>query len=359
MTNENVARDQVIRGQVIRDQMTRDQVIRDQVIRDQMTRGKTTRVKMAHTNINREEIDRDKRTRFKTSHENRNREESRTVKSPGTNMTRDKMVRAKKLKEKMRAEFVLGLKNKIMLRNRMIALLVLIVIFLVVMLVIQLFLISNLESNKLQSTAEVSEKQEVNNAIKDEVIQAKQTTCAEEGMPILVNWENKIPDNYVFDIVDIGNEQRCDRETGSAFIAMNDKAYSENINIWVASSYRDSEKQITLYNEKVKEYQGKGYSYEEACEAVTTIAVPGTGEHELGLALDINIVKTSFEHTKEYDWLIENCADFGFILRYPKDKVELTNIDYEPWHYRYVGEYHAKIIMEHKICLEEYINGDY
>ena len=85
------------------------------------------------------------------------------------------------------------------------------------------------------------------------------------------------------------------------------------------------------------------------------IAVPGTSEHSLGLAVDLNSLEESFEQTAQFKWLIEHCAEYGFILRYPKDKEDITGISYEPWHYRYVGEDHAAKIMEQGLCLEEYV----
>jgi D-alanyl-D-alanine carboxypeptidase len=99
-----------------------------------------------------------------------------------------------------------------------------------------------------------------------------------------------------------------------------------------------------------------GLSEEKATEkAATMVARPGTSEHNLGLAVDINSVETSFENSKAFKWLQENAEDFGFVLRYPKDKKAITKIIYEPWHYRYVGVEHAKEMNRLGMCLEEYI----
>ena len=182
----------------------------------------------------------------------------------------------------------------------------------------------------------------------------------EEELPMLVNSTNKIPDDYDPDVVDMGNGFNCGRKANTAYAAMLRKANADGVNLWVVSAYRSHEKQTINFNNKVQEYKNQGYSAKDAYNATAAIiAIPGYSEHSAGLAIDINSLYTSFEDTTEYAWLIENCADFGFVIRYPKDKVEITEISYEPWHYRYVGSNHAKIIMEEKICLEEYLSGDY
>ena len=118
-----------------------------------------------------------------------------------------------------------------------------------------------------------------------------------------------------------------------------------------------------LYNQ----YINKGYSREKAKElAAQYVAPPGTSEHLTGLAVDLispdwynthSSLTSDFENTKQFAWLYAHCAEYGFILRYPKDKVAITGYSYEPWHYRYVGVEAAKEIMSKKICLEEYVAG--
>lgn len=129
----------------------------------------------------------------------------------------------------------------------------------------------------------------------------------------------------------------------------------------VRSSYRTHQTQTTLFQRKVRYYRGLGYSTARAeAEAEQWVARPGTSEHELGLALDI--VSTSYqtldtrqENTKEQKWLMEHCWDYGFILRYPNGKSDITGIHYEPWHYRYVGQKAALEIRQMGVCLEEYL----
>ncbi|MEG2074506.1 MAG: M15 family metallopeptidase [Angelakisella sp.] len=182
----------------------------------------------------------------------------------------------------------------------------------------------------------------------------------EAAMPMLVNPTNKIPEGFEPDVTEMGNGYKYDRKALVAYNAMNKAAKADGISLWVVSAYRTTEKQTTNFNNKLKEFEAMGYTAEQAYAATANIiAVPGTSEHSLGLALDLNSLETSFENTKTFKWLISHCADYGFILRYPKDKTDITDIAYEPWHYRYVGSNHAKLIMEKGICLEEYLSGDY
>ena len=117
-----------------------------------------------------------------------------------------------------------------------------------------------------------------------------------------------------------------------------------------------------MFNRKINQYKAKGYDDNEAYNiAKTIVAIPGTSEHNLGLAADIvtpsyQTLDEGFAQTEAFRWLSENAADYGFILRYPKGKGDITGIIYEPWHYRYVGQAAAKVITEQGICLEEYLH---
>lgn len=125
-------------------------------------------------------------------------------------------------------------------------------------------------------------------------------------------------------------------------------------NIWVQSAYRSIEDQTKIYNNKVEEYKSKGKTYEEAKRLTEEIVnKPGCSDHNLGLAVDFNYVDGLFENTKAYKWLMENAENYGFILRYPKENI--TKVNYEPWHWRFVGIQHAKKMNELEICLEEYV----
>ena len=132
---------------------------------------------------------------------------------------------------------------------------------------------------------------------------------------------------------------------------------------YIASAYRTHADQIYLHNNKIQRLINEGYSEAEARElAGTVVAVPGTSEHELGLAFDL--VDDSYrnldeaqENTAVQKWLMENSWKYGFILRYPNDKSEITGIIYEPWHYRYVGKEVSKELHESGLTLEEYLSN--
>ncbi len=178
----------------------------------------------------------------------------------------------------------------------------------------------------------------------------------------LVNPWNTLPEDYVVELKDIGNSQYIDTRIYNAYIEMIEAANKEGLYPVVCSAYRTKEKQASLHTNKINEYLNYGYSYENAViEASKWVAPPGTSEHQLGLALDLisqtyQVLNQEQEQTPEQQWLMANSYKYGFILRYPSSKSEVTGINYEPWHYRYVGKEAAKIIYEEKICFEEYIS---
>ena len=189
------------------------------------------------------------------------------------------------------------------------------------------------------------------------------------GAPILlVNPWNAVPEGSEPDLVPLGTDisvegSQVDRSCYDALIAMINDCNKECPKVCVASSYRTQEYQANSYNRKVQYYLDKGYSQADAeKEAATIIARPGTSEHQLGLAVDI-IDTRIWDLVEEQatlpaqQWLMENCWKYGFILRYPKNKIDVTGIIYEPWHYRYVGVELALEIRDSGLCLEEYFES--
>ena len=142
-------------------------------------------------------------------------------------------------------------------------------------------------------------------------------------------------------------------------------AAAEGIKLSLVSTYRPFSRSAYLYDNKVGEYLAAGYTREQAeKEASMWVAPPGTSEHVTGLAADIvsadyytkfSELVPEFAQTKEAQWLKANCAKYGFILRYPEGKEDITTVYFEPWHFRYVGAEHAQVIMEKGITLEEYL----
>lgn len=177
----------------------------------------------------------------------------------------------------------------------------------------------------------------------------------------LVNASHPIDEGYSFDITLLKNGQSVDSRIFRELQDMMDAARSEGLSPLICSSYRTEEKQRALYEAKVASCMDQGDLREEAeKQAAIWVAPPGTSEHQLGLAVDIvaesyQLLDRHQEKTAEQQWLMEHCSEYGFILRYPTDKSEMTGIGYEPWHYRYVGREAAEEIMRRGICLEEYL----
>lgn len=178
---------------------------------------------------------------------------------------------------------------------------------------------------------------------------------------MLVNPDVPMPENYEINVKQLDNGQAIDERCYDALQSMMDDCRGAGFSPVICSSYRTQEKQQQLFDNQVEKWKKQGYSEEEAkFEAGRLVAVPGTSEHQLGLALDIvdisyQLLDENQENTPAQQWLLENSWKYGFILRYPKDKTDITKISYEPWHYRYVGKKAAKEIFDRKICLEEYL----
>ncbi|MBQ8401837.1 MAG: M15 family metallopeptidase [Clostridia bacterium] len=140
-----------------------------------------------------------------------------------------------------------------------------------------------------------------------------------------------------------------------AMNAMTEAFYKEtgSNDMMIVSGYRNVQSQRDIYNDRVVT-QGEEM-------AALYVASPGYSEHHTGLAMDLSFytddgTSVSIENYEHGSWIDENCADFGFVLRYPSDKVDITKIGYEFWHYRYVGHPHADIMMTKHLCLEEYLD---
>ncbi len=180
---------------------------------------------------------------------------------------------------------------------------------------------------------------------------------------VLVNKWNEMDAGYEPELTELAEGHRVDSRIADSLLDMIEDARKDGYYIYILSSYRDMDKQISLYEAEVRKWENQGYSEEAAAEkAGTIVAFPGTSEHHLGLAVDL----VSSEHikldqdaekTKGYQWLVKNCHNYGFILRYPNGASDITGIIYEPWHFRYVGEEAAAEIMEAEITLEEYLSS--
>lgn len=206
-------------------------------------------------------------------------------------------------------------------------------------------------------------------AIGETVIDGVTYHFTEEGARILlVNPWNALPADYAPNLVKLSDsisskEIFVERSCLDALERMIADCNEQCPSVCVISGHRTHSYQEGLYNRKVNYYLEQGYSEADAkIAAAKVVAVPGTSEHQLGLAVDIIDTRSwSLTEVQEslpaQQWLMENCWKYGFILRYPKDKTQETGIIYEPWHYRYVGEPLAKELYDSGLTLEEYLQN--
>ncbi|MBE5854357.1 MAG: D-alanyl-D-alanine carboxypeptidase family protein [Lachnospiraceae bacterium] len=178
---------------------------------------------------------------------------------------------------------------------------------------------------------------------------------------ILINKQHPIPEDYEFELGTIIGSFQCDKRVIPDLLEMLKQAQADGISLEICSPYRNMTHQTELFNKKMNRYMKNGYSYMEAYKLSSqAVTVPGASEHQVGLAIDIytsshKLLNAAFGETEAGIWLAQHCSEYGFILRYPLGKEEVTGIEYEPWHFRYVGKAAAKIIMEQGITLEEFV----
>ncbi|MCQ2451275.1 MAG: M15 family metallopeptidase [Clostridia bacterium] len=212
-------------------------------------------------------------------------------------------------------------------------------------------------SKKTEPTKTASEIKEEE---PEEVIDAPDGLDAKYGNLILVNGENALPENYDSDIradlVEIDAELRNNNyvtkihKTVYPYItAMVKAAQNDGVDLKVWSPFRSYADQQVLFQNQVNRCGG------DEIKAATVVARPGTSEHNTGICADFNMADDKFETTPMFKWMCENAENYGFILRYPKDKQDKTGVIYESWHWRFVGIENARKINKLGLCLEEYL----
>lgn len=229
-----------------------------------------------------------------------------------------------------------------------------------------------IERQEKQLTAENTELKQENEKLE---LQAQKVTAVEDSAKLLAGDTDGwclalVNENYPLDteyepakLTEIDSERSVDSRIAESLQKMLDDGAAAGLSMYVASGYRSYDKQREVFNSTMQDWINQGYSPLNAYdETKKSVAVPGTSEHATGLAVDI--ISSEYEElddrqgdTDEQKWLMEHCWEYGFILRYPEEKADITGIIYEPWHYRYVGEDVAKEITEQGITLEEYVLG--
>lgn len=178
---------------------------------------------------------------------------------------------------------------------------------------------------------------------------------------LLLNRKYKLPDGYVPKLTEAvkGSGVKMDYRVAPHYQEMYNAAKKDGITLTPVSGYRSYERQKNNFENQIKEYMNQGMNKVDATVKASQIRLlPGTSEHNAGLAMDICSLSETFENTKEFKWLQAHAHEYGFIMRYPKDKVNVTKIIYEPWHYRYVGTDLAKQLKSSGQVLEEYLGKD-
>lgn len=192
-----------------------------------------------------------------------------------------------------------------------------------------------------------------------------------DGLPLLVNKVCALPDGYeTYDLVVMNDycdpavvkikyaNTEAEREAVDALIVMLKAAIADGVDNWqISAAYRSVAYQQQLFDKQVSTYMKENnLSRTKAISATRrTVADPGYSEHHVGTAFDITVPGKSFAGTKQADWLAENCWNYGFILRYTKEKEKITGYTAEAWHFRYVGTEHSIPMYNEDLCLEEYI----
>ena len=244
-------------------------------------------------------------------------------------------------------------------------------VILVLLIILLLILIKRVIFRKIENESELTSssqtnilgqnenanKNELDNKIIDKIKIKKKNEVELDWNLLLVNTNNKMPDNYDIPLENIDQHRSFDKRAVQYLTQMISAIRNVGIsNIWIQSAYRTPEDQQKLFEDQVQAYIYQGYNEKTARELTERmINKPWHSEHNLGLAVDFNYVNREFENTAAFQWLQENAQDYGFILRYAEEKEDITKVSYEPWHWRYVGEEHAKKMKSQNLCLEEYI----
>lgn len=191
---------------------------------------------------------------------------------------------------------------------------------------------------------------------------AEQLNREQSDLLVLVNKDHPLSEDYDVKMKTLDHSDKVAAEVIIQDLQnMLADGTGEGLRFCIASAYRSAERQQEILDQDIKKLTDKGMTEEEAyAQATRTVMPAGYSEHETGLAVDIvalsnQLLDDSQENTPETQWLHDNCDQYGFILRYPKEKTEITGIDYESWHYRYVGKEAAAYMKKHDLTFEEYL----
>jgi len=220
------------------------------------------------------------------------------------------------------------------------------------------------EEAPVESSSQKEEQGQSSQETKQQQLAEEFAKEKEEYYLLLANAENPLPQDWSIQTEEVQNGYEMDKRAAPAMREMIQAAKEDGVELMLCSAYRSIEKQQQLFDRSQQAYMAQGMSEEEAyAKTATETAIPGTSEHQTGLAADIvtptyQMLDAGFADTPAGQWLSEHAAEYGFVLRYPQDKQEVTGIIYESWHYRFVGKTHAKLMKESGLCLEEYLQQE-
>lgn len=220
------------------------------------------------------------------------------------------------------------------------------------------------EEAPVESSSQKEEQEQSSQETKQQQLAEEFAKEKEEYYLLLANAENPLPQDWSIQTEEVQNGYEMDKRAAPAMREMIQAAKEDGVELMLCSAYRLVKKQQQLFDRSQQAYMAQGMSEEEAyAKTATETAIPGTSEHQTGLAADIvtptyQMLDAGFADTPAGQWLSEHAAEYGFVLRYPQDKQEVTGIIYESWHYRFVGKTHAKLMKESGLCLEEYLQQE-
>lgn len=189
---------------------------------------------------------------------------------------------------------------------------------------------------------------------------ARKIPLQDEWNLVVVNEWNPLPENFdeTLTLMELSNGQKIDIRVYPHLQEMFDAMRSENIYPTIREGYRNLEEQQEILDERILRYMDAGLSkWKAKKEALQYVALPGYSEHHMGSAVDINADISMSTNEDVYQWLAKHAYEYGFVLRYPYGKENITGIEYEPWHYRYVGKEAAYEMHVKELCLEEYVEA--
>lgn len=211
------------------------------------------------------------------------------------------------------------------------------------------------DSSEVKETEDIEEEKEP-----DEMIDIR-SFDKDDWKIMLINKQHPVPEGYEFTLATIKGSMKCDERIIPELQQMMQAAQKDGVSLVIRSPYRDYERQIYLFNRKIKNYMKGKMSYLESYRTTAqAVTVPGASEHQVGLALDITsdtytTLTEGFADTEAGKWLAAHSYEYGFILRYPDGREDITGICFEPWHFRYVGKSAAKYMYDHELTMEEFV----